>query len=345
MGRIVLPTATSGIAAANIPSGRTSHSRFKIPIDLETSLSCDVPKQGSLAALIREADLLIWDEASMARRENIESLENLLRNLCNPKLPFGGKVVVFGGDFRQILPIVPRKSLKEAVNASLVTSHLWPGMIRFRLMENIRARENPQFAQFLLALGDGELQREEEEYVEVSPNIIKSTDSEDNDPLVEITSMLLRELEAGNFSSETFTTQAILTPMNKDVDVLNSMLIEKFPGKAVYYRSFDVMLDDNCNIYPTDKLCPGGMSPHDLVLKENCPVILLRNILPSFRLCNGTRLICSRFFPNLIDCIIVTGHHKGEHVFIPRIKLRPPSSNGYPFQFQRKQFPIKLSFQ
>ncbi|XP_056695709.1 uncharacterized protein [Spinacia oleracea] len=33
MGLIVLPTATSGIAAANIPSGRTAHSRFKIPID------------------------------------------------------------------------------------------------------------------------------------------------------------------------------------------------------------------------------------------------------------------------------------------------------------------------
>ncbi|KAK9733326.1 hypothetical protein RND81_04G060100 [Saponaria officinalis] len=87
--------------------------------------------------------------------------------------------------------------------------------------------------------------------------------------------------------------------MNEDVDVLNSMLIEKFPGKAVHYKSFDVMLDDNCNIYSTEfinKLCLGGMSPHDHVLKENCPVILLRNIFPSFGLCNGTRLIYSRFF-------------------------------------------------
>ncbi|XP_056688081.1 uncharacterized protein [Spinacia oleracea] len=50
MGEIVLLTATSGIAAANIPSGRTAHSRFKIPIDTEASLACDVPKQGSLAA-------------------------------------------------------------------------------------------------------------------------------------------------------------------------------------------------------------------------------------------------------------------------------------------------------
>ncbi|KAK9668308.1 hypothetical protein RND81_13G050100 [Saponaria officinalis] len=249
--------------------------------------------KGGLAALIREADLLIWDEASMARKENIESLEVLLRDLCNPKLPFG------------------------------------------------------EFSRFLLALGNGELQHEEEDYVEVPTNIVKSTDSEHSNPLAEITSVLFEELGTGNCSSGAFTTQAILTPMNEDVDALNSILIEKFPGKAIHYKSFDMMLDDNCNIYPSEfinKLCPGGMSPHDLVLKENYPVILLRNILPSFCLCNGTRLVCSHFFPNLIDCIIVTGHHKGEHAFIPRVKLRPSTSNGYPFQFQRTQFPIKLSF-
>ncbi|KAK9665722.1 hypothetical protein RND81_14G131200 [Saponaria officinalis] len=155
------------------------------------------------------------------------------------------------------------------------------------------------------------------------------------------------EIMRGNFESEIFTTRAILTPMNEDVDSLNTLLIEKFPGQAVTYKSFDTMLDDNCNIYPAEfinKLCPGGTSPHDLVLKENCPVILLRNILPSFGLCNGTRLLCSQFFPNLIECIIATGHNKGEHVLIPRVTLRPSASNNYPFQFQRKQFPIKLSF-
>ncbi|XP_057247317.1 uncharacterized protein LOC104901443 [Beta vulgaris subsp. vulgaris] len=41
MNQIVLPTATSGIAASNIPSGRTAYSRFKIPIDSDASLACD----------------------------------------------------------------------------------------------------------------------------------------------------------------------------------------------------------------------------------------------------------------------------------------------------------------
>ncbi|XP_074298197.1 uncharacterized protein LOC141629022 [Silene latifolia] len=73
MGKIVLPTATSGIAASNIPSGRTTHSQLKIPLDLDACMTCNVPKQSSLAALLRETAVFIWDEAAMARKEGIEA--------------------------------------------------------------------------------------------------------------------------------------------------------------------------------------------------------------------------------------------------------------------------------
>ncbi|XP_074298440.1 uncharacterized protein LOC141629319 [Silene latifolia] len=175
------------------------------------------------------------------------------------------------------------------------------------------------FAAFLLALGNGELQTEENEYVQLPPGIVQVQDDE----------------------------TAIFTPMNEDVDEINKALIDRFPGSATTYKSYDTVLVDKCNIYPTEfinKLCPGGMSPHELVLKVNSPVILLRNLMPASGLCNGTQLICKTFSPNLIGCVIINGHHAGEHVFIPRINLRPPSSANYPFQFQRKQFPIKLSF-
>ncbi|XP_074293672.1 uncharacterized protein LOC141620793 [Silene latifolia] len=347
MNKIVLPTATSGIAAANIPSGRTTHSRFKIPVDINGSLTCDVPKQSSLAALIRETSLIIWDEASMAKKENVEALDLLLRDLCNPEIVFGGKIIVFGGDFRQVLPVIPHKPQREAVEASLVNSVFWAKFIKFRLTENMRAREDLLYSSFLLSLGNGELQSEENELVKLPQQIVRQRIHGGPDPINDIASVAFPELDHAEFNSDIFTSRAILTPMNDDVDAINSVLINKFPGKAVTYRSYDSLLDDKCNIYPAEfvnKLCPGGMSPHELVLKENCPVILLRNILPSYGLCNGTRLLCKRFTPNLIECVITTGHHKGEHVFIPRIKMRPSSSANYPFQFQRNQFPLKLSF-
>lgn len=86
------------------------------------------------------------------------------------------------------------------------------------------------------------------------------------------------------------------------------------------------------------------MSPHELSLTLECPVILLRNLDPSSGLCNRTRMTCKKFYRNMIFCEISSGYYKGEQVFIPRITLRTPSSLKYPFQFQRKQFPIKLCF-
>ncbi|XP_021747421.1 ATP-dependent DNA helicase PIF6-like [Chenopodium quinoa] len=52
----------------------------------------------------------------------------------------------------------------------------------------------------------------------------------------------------------------------------------------------------------------------------------------------------TEFFPNIVQCVIAVGQYKGNHVFIPRINLHPSASAKYPFQFERKQFPLKLSF-
>ncbi|XP_049394612.1 uncharacterized protein LOC125858872 [Solanum stenotomum] len=106
MGYIALATATSGVAASILPGGRTTHSRFKIPIDLDENSSCNISKESSLAGLIREAKLIVWDEVSMAKRRVIEVLDLLLKDLMNTNVLFGGKVVVLGGDFRQTLSVI-----------------------------------------------------------------------------------------------------------------------------------------------------------------------------------------------------------------------------------------------
>ncbi|XP_074296943.1 uncharacterized protein LOC141627609 [Silene latifolia] len=276
MGKIVLPTATSGIAASNIPSGRTTHSRFKIPLDCDIFLACDIPKQGSLAALIQATSLIIWDEASMAKRQNAESLDLLLRDLCDADHLFGGKVVVFGGDFRQTLPILPRKSQREVVEASLVSSPLWPKLVKFRLTENIRAHTDPEFAEFLLSLGNRALQTKESEYIKMPDGLVSDLVDGAIPPIGDLSSIAFPEMGHDTFNSDIFTSRAIITPLNDDVDAINNELITKFPGNPVSYKSHDSMLDDNCTVYPAEfinKLSPGGMSPHDLILKENCPAI------------------------------------------------------------------------
>lgn len=46
-------------------------------------------------------------------------------------MPTGGKPIIFGGDFRQILPVVPNGTRANIVEASLSNSYLWPYLIVF----------------------------------------------------------------------------------------------------------------------------------------------------------------------------------------------------------------------
>ena len=65
-----------------------------------------------LVELLNQTKLIIWDEASMAHKFCFEALDQSLKDIIketkNPNQIFGGKVIVFGGDFQQILPVIPR---------------------------------------------------------------------------------------------------------------------------------------------------------------------------------------------------------------------------------------------
>ncbi|XP_056843179.1 uncharacterized protein LOC130495713 [Raphanus sativus] len=126
-GDIVLNVASSGIAALLLPGGRTAHSRFSIPINPDEFSTCKIQPGSDQAELISKASLIIWDEAPMMSRHCFEALD---RSLCDimkttNETPFGGKVVVFGGDFRQILPVIPKGNRTDIVMAALNSSYLW----------------------------------------------------------------------------------------------------------------------------------------------------------------------------------------------------------------------------
>ena len=95
--KLAMAIATSGVVA----SIRTAHSRFKIPLTLKEGGCCSFMKQSGIAKLLQQATLIIWDEASMTKRQNMEALDNSLWDImARSDLPFGGKIVVLGGDFR-----------------------------------------------------------------------------------------------------------------------------------------------------------------------------------------------------------------------------------------------------
>ncbi|CAF3050195.1 unnamed protein product [Rotaria sp. Silwood2] len=115
----VMTVAWTGIAASLLPEGRTVHSRFKLPVPiLETSTSIIRPNSKE-AEEIRKTEVIIWDEAPMAPSYALNAVDILLRDIMNINAPFGGKIMILGGDFRQVLAVIRFASRSELVAVSL----------------------------------------------------------------------------------------------------------------------------------------------------------------------------------------------------------------------------------
>nr|XP_045087172.1 uncharacterized protein LOC109751715 [Aegilops tauschii subsp. strangulata] len=346
-GNIAIATATSGVAASIMPGGRTAHSRFKIPLSCDDGASCTFTKQSGTAKLLRMASLILWDEATMTKRQAVEALDNSMRDIMGRRdRPFGGKTVVFGGDFMQVLPVVRRGSRGQIIDATLRSSHLWKGMRQLRLVTNMRAHNDTWFADYLLRVGNGTEEVDDQGNIRLPEDICVPSTGEGDD-LEKLIDHVFPRLDDNMSDPNYMTSRAILSTTNDNVDKINICMVEHFRGEEVIYHSFDSAEDDPYGYYAPEflnGLTPNGLPPHALNLKLNCPVILLRNIDPANGLCNGTRLVVRGFERNAIDAEIVIGQHAGRRVFLPRIPLCPSDNDMFPFKFKRKQFPVRLSF-
>lgn len=123
---IVLTISSSGIASLFFPGGRTAHSKFRIPVPTLDNSTCKIDHQDDLAKLLRQTKLIIWDEAPMAHKYCFEALDRTLKDVMSRYRNYddviGGKVVVFGGDFRQNLLVIPRGSHSDIVHSSFNSS-------------------------------------------------------------------------------------------------------------------------------------------------------------------------------------------------------------------------------
>ncbi|XP_022024233.1 uncharacterized protein LOC110924541 [Helianthus annuus] len=162
--------------------GITAHSRFHIPINLDEGSMCHIRPDGDVAYLLKQSRLIIWDEAPMVHRHAFEALDRTFKDVLVDKINrysdvlFRGKVIVFGGDFRQILPVIPNGSRQEIVNASLSSFYIWSHYKLLTLTKNMRLtigalpsrlEETKKFSKWLLDIGEGKVGRDNDDVATV----------------------------------------------------------------------------------------------------------------------------------------------------------------------------------
>lgn len=289
----------------------------------------------------------------MAHRFAFEAVDRTFRDLTGVEKPFGGIIVVLGGDFRQILPVVIRGTRADIIDACIKSSELWKHVNIKHLTINMRIQDNEQkqFVDYLLKIGEGKelvYSNIGEDMIKLQDDIILN-DQNINSLIFTTFNNIIDKYNNNDNYINYIKDRAILTIKNEDVDDINEQIINLFPGIAHEFLSADSVEDKDFvhqNLYPIEflnTLTPSGTPPHKLILKVGVPIILLRNLNPAEGLCNGTRLIVKGLQKSVIDAEIITGTHIGQRVFIPRIRIAPSDAD-LPFQLIRRQFPIRLAF-
>jgi hypothetical protein len=355
IGGIALAVSSSGIASLLLHDGKTAHSQFKIPLKADGETFCNIPRQSKLADLIRQADLILWDEITMMSKHCFSSLSRTIKDLTG-KDDFGGKVIVFAGDFRQTLPVVQRGNEAQIVNECIGNADFWPRVRKMALKRNMRVEaavgtdriDMEEFVKWQMQIGNGlDENGISSDTVEIPEDMIAQTQDE-------LISAIFPDPDNPGDDC------AILAPRNIDCDAINETILSRVTGPVIELLSADKLLDaeeeegvaprpNAANLhhnYPIEylnSLSFSGLPPHKLRLKIGCVVMLLRNLNIKQGLCNGVRLRVLENGNRFLKCEIITGSHSGNIALLPRISLNPDDDK-LPFPMQRLQFPIKLAY-
>ena len=233
-------------------------------------------------------------------------------------------------------------------------SHLWQYFTIFHLTENMRVKASgdmvlQEFDNWTLNIGNGVdvngyVAIADEMVTEIKPNTKDAPRNEENS-MKKFCRVVFPNIEANIKKQGWLEGRTILAPTNIEVDSLNEVFQEWLPGNGIKLLSADTLENpDDCFRFNTEylnTLRPNGFPQHVLNLKPGMPLMLLRNINPRQGLCNGTRIIFDSCIDNkLLRCRVV---ETNRIVLIPRITFIP-KLNEYPFEWQRRQFPVRTAF-
>uniref|UniRef100_A0A914H4I5 ATP-dependent DNA helicase n=1 Tax=Globodera rostochiensis TaxID=31243 RepID=A0A914H4I5_GLORO len=357
-----LPMATTGIAAELLYEGQTVHKRIcrRKHVDSSTPLSIDYDSR--LAEMLRRTHGLLIDEISMQHKDVLEFVDRLLRSIAPTEYlrntPFAGKVVILGGDWKQLAPVVPGGGDTHQLNASVKTSDLFEHFVTRKLRANHRLRTGQDsYRRFLLRVGTGNNNNKTSHRVTLKQTMCVASREELID-FVFPAEMLNNPLKHG----EELGGCAILSPLNRETFELNETIMDRIVGpQRVYIATTQPVrdetgLNDLANVAADadcenlSRMTPSGLPEHILRIKVGAIMMIIANISIADGLCNGTRVQIlpgpkGRLTQHIIRCRILSGNKRGNEHDLHAARFvfggDPNAKHEGLIKCERVQFPLR----
>ncbi len=319
-GRKVVSVAASALAAMLLSEGTTAHSRFHIPIPANEYSMCNLSKE--CRSSLKSAAVILWDECSMIHQHVADTVDRSLRDIMNDSRPFGGKVIVFMGDFKQLLPVVRHG---RGHDFTIQKCSWWSQVQVITFTVNWRAVQHPEFSAFLEQVGNGIV-----ENVKVP-----------HDRIIDDYSSMINAVYGITFDCK----NQILALTLETCAVVNKMCIDRLDGPVHESPAADCY--DECtdpDSFPPDyieSLHMNGAPPHLLRLKIGAKFMCIRNISMQRGIVNGTMMQVIDIGNRYIQVKILTGRSAGScELLLKHLFTITPEASGLPFTITRRQYPI-----
>lgn len=241
--------APTGVAAVNA-EGVTLHSFFCLPLAIirpdDKNVLSTIRFDASKKTLIQELELIIIDEASMIRADILDAVDKILRMVRNkPDIVFGGLQVVFIGDLFQLSPIVIAED--------------WESLKVYYKSEFFIDAFSYTEAQPICLILEKVYRQQDIEFI----NLLNDIRVGKND---DVTTSKLNAFYQSE-STVTFENSVVLTTHRKDAEQINTVNLEKLPGRPYVFKAL-VSGDFDENSFPADQ---------SLTLKIGAQVMLIKN--------------------------------------------------------------------
>jgi len=297
--------STTGISAYNI-GGMTIHSFMgmgtgEMDIDL---LIKRVYKKKMYRERIINTDILVIDEISMLSGELFEKLNIICQKIRKNNIFFGGIQVVFSGDFFQLLPVFNKnKSIyKECDKRLIIETSIFHQAFSTKniilLKENFRQKNDTLFISLLNRIRNGTFTQEDIDIL----NTRKIKNKDEITKCVYLVSSnkkakTMNELELSKLNSSDVKYEAIYNSSGKNKEIKELLITElqfQFNQRGI----------------------------HELVLKINSRVMLIKNLDTSRGLVNGAlgtvkNMIYDNSFNQYIPLVLFDGDDNIEELIYP----------------------------